>query len=111
MLHEVRLRYVVEIDNPSQSGVDRIFDPVGGERVVRGLAEPIDPGASLGARQLRCVEAELLIVGLIVAVAAPRIEHVRAGSSLWIEQARSRGEALRSSLDHSLTVFYELIHA
>jgi hypothetical protein len=102
---------VVEIDYSSQSGVYRVFDRVGGERVVRGLAEPIDSSASLGARQLRCVETELLIVGLIVTVATPRIEHVRAGSSLRIEQARSCGEALRSPLDHRLTVFYELIHA
>ena len=68
------------------------------DRCLVRLAE-LDPRAALFNGKLGRVETEHLVVGLIVAVAAPGVEHGSVASGLGVEEFRGGGEAAQQGAD------------
>ncbi len=92
---------------PAKIGIVRRFAR---ERTQRLIPEESDSFAPLLRAQLGAVEPELLVVGLVVAVAAPGVEHVGAAAGFGVEERGGGGEALGALLDDGLTVIDDVVH-
>ncbi len=98
-------------DHPLETGEDRGIRRFARERPKRLIPQESDSFAPLLGAQLGTAETEFLIIGLVIAVAAPGVEHVRTAAGFGIEEFGGGGEALRALLDDGLAVIDDLVNA
>ena len=95
-LHRISPRDIVARDDLLQALERRFVHRFAVERTLGQAVYALQPFLDGSRLRLRPRETEFLTVDLVVAVSAPRIQHVDVAASLGIEQARSGGKALRA---------------